>query len=354
MFAPQMPLASKLAFQFERPLQFKGLNLFHAHAVRISEANQAHLFGEVQGGNRYPIRMTHEAGRLSVYCACAYFADYGRCKHLWAAVLEADRRGVLGEAARGGALRLCRDPEPDDERQLARWEPHIAAPPPTLPLPRTPPWQEYLTDIRRSLEEKKLKAPVWPREFEILYVVDPGASNLAGAIVLELFSRSRKKNGGCTVNKEFRIAPSQVGSLPDPVDAEAIASILGGQEYYIYAYAGASGAAARKALPHALAQRLIPLVAATGRLFTRKMSSSDLQPLAWDEGEPWKLWLDVRQDDRDQWKITGSLRRGAERMLLTEPALIVEGGFLLAQGKIARLDDGGAFPWITRLAALKQ
>src|ERR1022692_2864212 len=342
-----MPLASKLAFQFERRLQFKGLNLFHARAVRIAEANQALLFGEVQGTSRYPIRMTHDTGRLSVYCACPYFADYGRCKHLWAAVLEADRRGVLGEASRGGALRLCRDTEPGDDRQLTPWESHVPPPAP----PRTPPWQEYLTDIRRSLDEKKLKAPAWPREFEILYVVDPSASKIAGAIVLELFSRSRKKNGEWTVNKEFRIAPSQVGSLPDPVDAEAIASILGGQEYYVYTYAASSGAAARKAVPHTLAQRLIPLVAATGRLFTRKMSSSDLQPLAWDEGEPWKLWLDVRQDDRDQWKITGSLRRGAERMLLTEPALIVEGGFLLAQGKIARLDDGGAFPWITRLAA---
>src|ERR1019366_2489038 len=280
MFAPQMPLASKLAFQFERSLQFKGLNLFHARAVRISEANQAHLFGEVQGGSRYPIRMTHEDGRLSVYCACPYFADFGRCKHLWAAVLEADRRGVLGEASKGGALRLCRDPEPDDDRQLARWEPHIPPPPP--PPPRTPPWQEYLTDIRRSLDEKKLRAPAWPREFEILYVVDPGASNLAGAIVLELYSRSRKKNGEWTVNKEFRIAPSQVGTLPDPVDAEAIASILGGQEYYVYAYAGASGAAARKAVPHTLAQRLIPRLAATGRLFVRKIASAALQSLAWE------------------------------------------------------------------------
>ena len=180
-----MPLASKLAFQFDRRLQFKGLNLFHAQAVRISEANQAHLFGEVQGTSRYPIRMTHEAGRLWVFCACPYFADFGRCKHLWAAVLEADRRGVLGEATRSAALRLCRDPDPDDERQLTSWEPHIAPPPP----PRTPPWQEYLTDIRRSLDEKRLKEPSWPREFEILYVVDPGASNLAGAIVLELFSR---------------------------------------------------------------------------------------------------------------------------------------------------------------------
>jgi superfamily II DNA or RNA helicase len=344
-----MPLASKLAFQFERRLQFKGLNLFHARAVRILEANQAHLFGEVQGTSRYAIRMTYEGGRLAVYCGCAYFADFGRCKHLWAAVLEADRRGVLGEATTGGALRLYSEPDPDDERQLAGREPHI--PPP--PSPRTPPWQEYLTDIRRSLDDKKLKTPVWPREFEILYVVDPGTSKVAGAIVLELFSRSRKKNGEWTVNKEFRIAPSQVGSLPDPVDAEAIASILGGQEYYVYAYAGGGGAAARKAVPHSLAQRLIPMLAATGRLCTRKIASADLQPLAW-EGEPWKLWLDVRQDDRDQWKITGSLRRGAERMLLTEPSLIVEGGFLVARGKIAALDDGGAFPWITRLIALKQ
>ena len=106
--------------------------------------------------------------------------------------------------------------------------------------------------------------------------MDPNASRVAGAIVLELFSRSRKKNGDWTVNKEFRIAPGQVGSLPDPVDAEAIASILGGQEYYVYTYAASSGVAARKAVPHTLALRLIPMVAATGRLYTRKMSLSGI------------------------------------------------------------------------------
>jgi superfamily II DNA or RNA helicase len=345
-----MPLASKLAFQFERRLQFKGVNLFHAHAVRITEANQEHLFGEVQGTSRYPIRITYEGDRLLVYCACAYFADFGRCKHLWAAVLEADRRGVLGEAIKAGALRLYRDADPDDERELARWEFRQPEPPP----PQKQPWQEYLTDIRQSLEIKKLKAPSWPRDFEILYVIDPAASRVAGAIVLELYSRSRKKNGDWTVHKEFRIAPGQVGALPDPVDAEAIASILGGQEYYIYTYAASSGVAARKAVPHTLALRLMPMVAATGRLYTRRLSNTELQPLAWDEGEPWKLWLDVRQDDRDQWKITGALRRGEERMELTEPTVMVEGGFLVARGKVARLDDGGAFPWITRLLTLKQ
>src|ERR1035437_7339925 len=101
-----MPLASKLAFQFERRLQFKGVNLYHARAVRITDANQAHLFGEVQGSSAYTIRLAHESGRLLVYCACPYFAEFGRCKHLCAAVLEADRRGVLGEASTDGARRL--------------------------------------------------------------------------------------------------------------------------------------------------------------------------------------------------------------------------------------------------------
>ena len=69
-----------------------------------------------------PSGLTYEDGRLLVYCACSYFADFGRCKHLWAAVLEADRRGVLGEAMNGGALRLARDADPDDERELAQWQ----------------------------------------------------------------------------------------------------------------------------------------------------------------------------------------------------------------------------------------
>src|SRR4029077_19191352 len=88
-----------------------GLNFFQRNAVRVRAANQSHLYGDVMGGSRYPIRITHQEGLLSVYCACPNFSDTGRCKHLWAAILEADKRGVLGEAIRGGALRLVRDAE---------------------------------------------------------------------------------------------------------------------------------------------------------------------------------------------------------------------------------------------------
>ena len=346
-----MPLASKVAFQFERRLQFKGLTLFHGNAVRVTDANQSHLYGDVLGSSRYPVRITHHEGVLSVYCACDLFAGSGRCKHLWAAILEADKRGVLGEALHGGALRLVRDAEAVEIAQprgssLRRLQ---------IPqAPATPPWHEYLADIRLSLENKKLKSTAWPRDFEIVYVIDVTTSKVAGTIVLELYSRSRKKNGEWTVNKEFRIAPSQLGTLPDPLDAEVLAAILGGQEYYMYSYGSTSGGTTRKAIPYQLAQKLIPMLAPTGRLMFRDSTRSEPQPVVWEAAAPWKLWLQVRQDERDQWNITGSLRRGEEHMELDEPLLLVEGGFVIAHGKLAPLDDGGVFPWITRLIALKR
>ena len=253
-----MPLASKLAFQFERRLQFKGLNLFHANAVRVTDANQSHLYGEVQGGNRYSVRMNYAEGVLSVHCGCIYFDENDRCKHLWAAILEADKRGVLRDALNAPNLRVVREElepvppaaEPAPSRSWYSGRPQ-----------RTAPWQEYLSDIEQMIALKQTRAAQGGRDYEILYAIDQGASKTANAIVIELFSRSRKKNGEWTVNKEFRVTPNQVSTLRDPLDADALAAILGGQEYYLYSY-GSASATTRKALPFALARKLIPGIAA--------------------------------------------------------------------------------------------
>ena len=96
---------------------------------------------------------------------------------------------------------------------------------------------------------------------------------------VELFSRTRKKNGEWSVLKGFKVTPAQAGSLPDPADAEAVAAMLGGQEYLPYGYYSTS-AVTRKALPAELALKLIPIMAATGRLRWRADSySQDLLSL---------------------------------------------------------------------------
>ena len=81
---------------------------------------------------------------------------------------------------------------------------------------------------------------------------------------------------------------------------------------------------------------------------------SNLQPLNWDEGEPWRLWLEVRQGEGEQWSIEGSLRRGEERMELAQPLLLLESGLMIMPGRVARFDPAGAFPWVAKLQTLKR
>src|SRR5215831_14122274 len=91
-----MSLTSKLAFEFDRSVQSRGRELFVSGAVRAADVEANHFHGTVMGGRRYEVclQYTH-SGYLTVSCECPYFQDNGACKHLWAAVLEADRRGAL-------------------------------------------------------------------------------------------------------------------------------------------------------------------------------------------------------------------------------------------------------------------
>lgn len=361
-----MTLAAKLAFEFDKRVQFKGQGLARSGAIRVRESGPDRLHSTVLGGREYLVDLDLTDDRLEVSCQCPYFNEWGPCKHLWAAVLEADRRNALRWAVDGRkVVMLPVDVGLDDEEAIEP-APKPKATEKLLPFPfgkskhqvpappQIPEWQEHLGAIRRGLR-KGLPATTWPAGFEIKYVVDVQASNTSGAFVLDLICRSKKKNGDWTVYKELRVAPGQSGSLPDPADREAMAAILGGQEFFSMQYGSVYGTS-RRTLPPVLSQKLLPQLGATGRLAYRLggySTSGDIEPLGWDDGEPWKLWLEIRQDDRDQWKITGSLRRGEERMKLSEPKLLLESGFVLAHGLVSRFDHQGAFAWVAQLRNVK-
>jgi hypothetical protein len=345
-----MPLASRLAFQFDKHVQLRGAGLFQNRSVRVSHESSSRLKALVIGGNPYWVEINHDGGRLRVSCECPYFEEYGYCKHLWAALLEADRRGALTEALASKYLTLDDGSGTDEGHGFVR--PFELRP--SSPV-HVPAWEEQLTAIRRELDQRKSKPAAWPREFEILYVIDLAASRSSAAIVIELFSRTRKKNGDWSAHKGFRVNPAQASSLPDPADAEVVTAMLGGQEYYPYQYYSSSTTVTRKALPAPLAIKVIPLIASTGRLRLRSDAiATALQPAEWDPGEPWKLWLEVRQREGEQWTIEGSLRRGDERMELSKPLLLLEEGLAITPGVVARFDAAGAFPWVSRLRNLNR
>ena len=85
-------LAPKLAFYFEKRVQFKGIGLFQSRRIDISSYSPGHLDAIVHGGEDYTVRLRFIDKRLRIGCTCPYFDDNGECKHVWAAILEADRR----------------------------------------------------------------------------------------------------------------------------------------------------------------------------------------------------------------------------------------------------------------------
>src|SRR5689334_13558599 len=123
-----MPLASKLAFYFEKRVQFKGIGLFQARRVEVISYSPGQLDAIVHGGSDYVVKLHFADKRLLISCECQYFDQNGECKHLWAAVLESDRIGALDLAAAETDLRV--DEDYGEEPQPAR--------PPVL-IPRRPP-----------------------------------------------------------------------------------------------------------------------------------------------------------------------------------------------------------------------
>jgi hypothetical protein len=196
-----------------------------------------------------------------VFCECPYFGEYGTCKHLWAAILEADRIGALAGALDATYLKLEDDLSFDQDEQDVQDQTHSVPdrfrptpPPPPPPAPRIPAWQEQFAAIQREIEQRKTPVAAWSRDFEISYVIDLAASKVSGNIVVELSSRSRKKNGEWSGFKGIKITPAQIGLLHDPADVDIVAAMLGGQEYYSYYYQHYSGGSTiRRALPGALA-----------------------------------------------------------------------------------------------------
>jgi len=359
-----MTLAAKLAVDFDKKIRNRGQELYELRAVKVIEATPCAFIAKVSGTRLYDVELKFADGTLTIGCTCPYFEGTGPCKHLWAAILEADRHRALADAQASPDLAVeddldLIDAEPLTEdwtsgngRSAAPWgRAPILQPPPQLPL-----WEERLKTVQRVIEGHRQDAAQAP-EAEILYIVDASSSRSAGAVTLQVVRRTRKKNGEWSVLKDLSLPVTGAAASSDPADAAILPYLAGAQDYYsysAYSYRSSAGVSRSQVLPPTLAQLLIPKLAATGRLrLSPNMGWDQLTPLAWDDGEAWKILLDVRRDDNDQWRITGSLRRGNERLKLNEIDVAVEGGFVFARGRVARLADDGQFPWLAELLTAK-
>src|SRR4029453_16298502 len=77
----------------------KGADYFRSGGVIEIAGGEWSAHAMVRGTRDYRVDLRRESGtdRFTASCECPYYTDRAEiCKHIWAAFLEADRRGLLG------------------------------------------------------------------------------------------------------------------------------------------------------------------------------------------------------------------------------------------------------------------
>ncbi len=372
-----MTLSMEVAGQVPGQIQRKGRSYFQSRAVRILDGAEDYVDAEVRGSSLYEVGLFRKGQKLQVGCSCPYFQqNLDVCKHIWATLLATDDQGYLqgaGRSARRGHLTLEPDetyiddysPEDnyDDEGEEAWEEPR---PPVRLSSPRkkkrkkapAPSWKKQLSALRQSADNHDEGASTWPADREIFYIVDQAATMEGKGLVLEIASREKKQNGDWAKPKARRVEKEDIPHLPDAGDRQILSLLLGAQQQVnyggYYSSNGYSSSASRWVFSKSQQEALFPMLAQTGRFWFRPDElNADLVRLAWDDGPAWQFWLEVAKNDAQHYELTGTLRRGSERIPLAQPRMLTEGGMVFWPDRVSRLDDQGAFAWVNLLRQQK-
>ena len=356
-------LTDKIFKQVHRVAQERGRSYFFAGSVKRIEGDAWRATATVQGSSLYDVSIASEDDFLDVKCSCPYFdRELETCKHIWAALLAAERQGLLKGPASKKSLQIFEsiDGEGDGEAGVqlfndARREFQTQREPPAAARSE---WRRLLQSLRSAMASTELRSgDEASPDRQLFYLIDADYTLGSEQMVVEVARRERKLNGDWGKLKSTRLYAREISSLSDQVDQRIVAILFGARQQLTYGYASHyyESSPAQFTIPATLWDVSLPLMCATGRCFLRRSNRFDERvPLEWDDGAPWELCLDVAgAADSERYEVTGKLRRGDFEMDVTVPDLLLHGGLVIYDGRVARLEDHGAFGWVSLLRAQK-
>jgi superfamily II DNA or RNA helicase len=329
----------------------------------------------VRGSLNYEVSLYWENGELLGSCDCPYCFSEGACKHLWATILAAEAKGYLSAAASATELILdtgehdsdedldyeeFSDEEEDEEydryarlrRPAAFAKPAIPPPPARKsPPPKTPAWRTQIETLSLLPVQTFVSGRVWPARRQIIYIVDVPASVSTATLVVSITYRDPKADGGWTQHYAINIKRADISQLPVAEDREILSALAGAGEYTSWgAYDTYASVPSVCRVPPALAGMVLQTATRAGRCYLQcKSPSGELAALAWEDGA-WQFGLEMRRrDKKKEWEVAGFLRRGDERMDLAAAALVVQGGLVFTNDRVAPLAEDAPFEWMSWL-----
>jgi hypothetical protein len=325
----------------------KGYSYYVTGTVKIVHSTAEMLVADVRGTDTYTVNIVREDEGLISSCDCPFFLDRKDvCKHIWAVILAADAEGLLPPDGPDAWLDVMSE---EDARTVQ-----------TVPRPSTPgrfdAWERFLDGVLQQIAVTDSAHPVTRyANGELLYVIDRDLTLQGHGVAVTVLWRQRKKNGEWGKPQPAGLTAGEIAQLPEPIDREILAALIGAADPYAGNYTTIYARASFR-LVGPITERALWLLASSHRLFLREANRDydQLRPVSGDEGPPWVFSLELLDGSDERRHLSGYLARGNERMDVREPQLVLESGYLIARGALARLDHGGAFAWLAELRRLPQ
>jgi superfamily II DNA or RNA helicase len=338
-------LTARLFNQVDRTSQERGRRYFLHGAVNFIEGTAWTMHAAVQGTRLYDVQVTTENHHVNASCTCPYFERAEEpCKHVWAALLAAERSGLLSGLNSLAAPHL----RGVSAQPLAPGGGAVARPRVTSPT-----WKQQLQNLRGQLEAAAERDEVKSSgERELIYFIEGDDSLRPGQLRMQIAVRERKADGNWGKLKHKKFGSLDIAQLSDGTDRRVLTMLLGASDDFGYGH-GFGAHSSQFALLPPMWEIALPLMCSTGRCALRQSAiGEEFTALQWDDGAPWEFALRVAPvEGHKQYSVSGVLRRGEAEMALSHPKLLVAGGLVFYDDRVAPLTDFDVFVWTNLLRA---
>ena len=366
---PRQPgLSARLAGDFTRRIRDRGYAYFAQGLVKILKGDHAEVVARVRGSVDYRVHLLwqDQDQTLLANCDCPYFEGGEQCKHLWAVILAADAGQHLLDAATHPKLfaeydffdagdEVGGDVGEDVDEEFGDTTP---APPPRKsaayfpPVPKPPPptWQARLSGIAAVQAQRPVTQFNWPQDRQIIYIVDVEQSTTFKELVLVQVVRDPLPDGSWKNLVYNPLTRGQIAQLPSAEDRE-ILSLMSATSPYGWGYSAELARIPESCtFPSALAEKLVVMAAHTGRCYVSlDRQRQKLSTITWDDGEPWRLGIEMQRADTKGWEVDAVLRRGDDCIKLKDTLLVTRSGLLFTRERAARVAQETPFEVVWHL-----
>lgn len=366
---------STLVGSFSGAVKSRGRDYYRSGAVHRLRREGDIVRAVVAGSTSYDVtlHLNKEGKAARAECTCPFFAERGKpCKHEWAVMLAARRqwpemREAVEEqqqqqqpsqAQQGGEQgsaqpRQLEHASEGGDRRMVRRQVEDAG------NGASEPWERQLEQLilrsrpaidggngrdrhrgRHQNQQKKQMS----NDGELIFVIDPNPKrHLNGGLEVRVGARWRKPNGGSHL-RLYRAENIRPSEWAEPNDRIAIGQLIG--------VSSPANQQHREGfiVPPEMWATALPILCGTGKVYMWSPAEKfPRDPLAWDAGEPWMFHAAAERAEGGDIRLRGELRRGEERMGVSDPRLVLTAGLLFTKGRVARFDATGTSAWVTFL-----